>query len=208
MAKITPYNQNEPNRKKVEPVKSVYFKQEAFDSKLYSRQPRDTFEFRQIYLEDIIEPVSYPIQDVIKLVGKKRTDEIFETFLSDNGNGSTGKISPPTGEDSLIESLSTIWGKNKLTEEEKEAKLFELSRTKRAFLILEKEASKKLEEQTGKKTNIKIAVQTDDKEAFLTDILDEQISFYKKNDVAASADLIGQRIGHKFSSFIDKLTKK
>lgn len=151
------------------------------------------------------ERVLYSIQEVISLVGEKKTDEIFDTFLSDGKDDISGTISPPTGDIPLKESLSTIWGKNKETVENKKAKISELSKTKRAFLALEREASKKYGERTGENKQIKIVVRTEDEEEPLTDILEKQIKFYKKNKLFATADLIGQRINSRFDAFVDKM---
>ena len=74
-------------------------------------------------------------------------------------------------------------------------------------MALEREASKNLEEKTGKKANIKIKVRTEDDEAYLTDILDEQMNFYKKDRISATIGLIGQKISSKFNSFAKKNNK-
>lgn len=208
MAKIIPFRPDySTSNKPVQQKDPIEFPADRDYSCLYLHPEADSFELEGNDFEDDIEPSSYSIQEVVELAGEKRTDEIFETFLSRKSNGIKGKISPPEADTPLKESLAVIWGKDKDSKETRKAKLSELSRTKRAFLALEREASKNLEEKTGKKANIKIKVRTEDDEAYLTDILDEQMNFYKKDRISATIGLIGQKISSKFNSFAKKNNK-
>ena len=208
MAKIIPFRPDySTSNKPVQQKDPIEFPADRDYSCLYLHPEADSFELEGNDFEDDIEPSSYSIQEVVELAGEKRTDEIFETFLSRKSNGIKGKISPPEADAPLKESLAVIWGKDKDSKETRKAKLSELSRTKRAFLALEREASKNFEEKTGKKANIKIKVRTEDDEAYLTDILDEQMNFYKKDRISATIGLIGQKISSKFNSFAKKNNK-
>ena len=168
----------------------------------------DSFEYEEPDFDEDEEeePLSYSIQEVISLAGSKKTDEIFENFLPKGRDDISGTISPPTGDVPLKESMRTIWGKSKESDATKRAKISELARTRRAFLTLEKEASKKHNKLTGENKRIKIVVRTEDDEAPLTDILDKQIKFYEKRKLSATVDLIGQRIAHGFGVIVDKMT--
>ena len=166
----------------------------------------DSFSYDDPDFDEEKEQSAYSIQEVVQLVGEKKTDEIFATYLAKSDNEITGTISPPTGDIPLKESLGTIWGKNKESAQTKAQKLSKLRKTKRAFLMLEKEASKKLREKTGTEKGIKITVKTEDEEAYLTDVLEEQIEFYRKGKLGATISLLGQRINHNFGKFVDKMT--
>lgn len=205
MAKIIQFD---PNRIRAEQsrLNNIDGKAQRPTFKTTEYKIEDSFEYEEPDFDDEDEPLSYSIQEVISLAGSKKTDEIFETFLPKGKDDLSGTISPPTGDIPLKESLKTIWGKNKESDATKKAKISELSRTKRAFLALEREASKKHNKLTGENKSIKIIVRTEDDEAPLTDILDEQIEFYRKNRLSATVDLIGQRITHKFGAFVDRMT--
>lgn len=166
-------------------------------------------ELRQDYFQKSAPArrISYTLEEMRELVGEKRADEIFSTMLRGAKEPKSSVMSPPNGEVPLRKSLAYVWDNSKETQDDKKAKLGQIARLKRAFGALEKECSKKHEELYGERADIKITFYDydEDEEFYLTDMLEKQADFYRKGKIAASFDLIGQRINHGLDCFLDKI---
>lgn len=196
------------NYHKKEPVNfSVKNTGSKYDS-FSLNQEDDVFDRSSLQLmDDENNHVSLTLDTVIQLAGAEKTNEIFDTFLSEGKeNEQNGIISPPAGDVPLRESFKTVWNNSDENQIQKDKKIAELTRMKFAFLALENEASKNFQEKTGSSKNIKIMLKDEENECALTDILDKQIHFYRKGRLGASLDLIGKRINYGIECFIDKMT--
>lgn len=164
----------------------------------------DTFEHRTKPSSEI-EPKGYTLEEIVRLVGPERTDEIFSKLLEGAPNTKSSVVSPLIEEASLKENLRTVWDDSKEAQAERKAKLSNLAKTRRAFRQLEIEASRSHEEKYGKRADIRIKV-TDydnDEEKYLTDMLKEQEDFYRKGKMSASMEVVGKKMNQGFNRFLD-----